>query len=365
MALVAFGAALATEVPYPQMIHWNGTRGLSQTRSAESLGEGYMTLAASGSWYEVDQEVIGSTPPPHTNVQLGMLSLGLGLGPWADFSVWTSAFNVPGWDSANIKKSGFGASGAQLQLQGPWDEDFPLRAAVQLGILGGSQNPIQTGLTADGKARADGWDYVQTRTGYDVQATFLQTLRLGSESFPVRIHLNEGLLSSLKSEHEDLLMIDGGLELTPVSVLTIGMEGHQRSFLDKYDMEQDPFWVTGSFTFHLPGDANFQIGGDLRLSSGRSTERDKNALDPWRAFGSFTVGFDLLAGKRKAQQEALMADSMEHQRLNNLIAEGEAKARRIQKSMDSSGEVTRANLADRDSLEARLRADSTRLMQGL
>ena len=364
LALVAFAAANAAEVPYPQMIHWNGTRGLPQTRSAESLGEGFLSLSATGNTYQVDKSVAGSTPPAGVDVGAGTFALALGLGPWADASVWVSGYTVPDWKT-NPNRNEFGSKGAQIQLQAPWDIDFPLRAALQAGVLGGSKAEIQTGRTAGGLARADGWDYFETRTGYDFQANFLQTLQLGSVSFPVRIHLNEGLVSAIDGNRENLVVLNGGLELTPVWVLTLGLEGHVRSSWQHFDSEQDPAWVTGSFTFHIPANVNLQLGGDLRLSSDRVASADRTALDPWRAFGALSVGFDLLAPKRRAQREAQIADSMEHERLAGVILEGEARSRRIQKSMDSAGEVSRENIRLRDSLEARLRADSTRLAQGL
>jgi outer membrane protein OmpA-like peptidoglycan-associated protein len=362
LALLAFAATHAGEVAYPQMIHLDGTRGLSQTRSAESLGEGFLSFGANGSWYKVDKAT-ANTPPAKLDVAVGTFSVGLGVGSYADVSAWVSSYMVPDW-KANPNKSGLGASGAQIKLQGPWDDEFPLRAALQFGINGGSDMAIQTGWTADGQARPDGWNYFQTRTGYDFSATFIQTLRAGNESFPVRVHLNEGLVSSIDADHPNLFLIDAGLELTPVSVLTLGLEAHARSLADNFDTETDPLWGTGTFTFHMPGNVNFQVGGDLRFSSSR-TEADKNALDPWRLFGGLSVGFDLGAGARRAVREAKVTDSLEHERLANLIAEGEAKARRIQKSMDSAGEVARAKFRDRDTAEAHLRADSTRLAIGL
>jgi len=364
LALLALAAVHAGEVTYPQMIHLDGTRGLSQTRSAESLGEGFLSFGANGSWYAVDKEAKGFTPPAKSDVGVGTLSMGLGLGPYADVSGWVSSYTVPDW-KANPNKNGVGAHGAQVKLQGPWDDEFPLRAAVQLGFNGGGDLAIQTGTTNDGLARPDGWNYFQTRTGYDFFGTFIQTLRAGNESFPVRVHVNEGIVTSIEANHPDLFLIDAGLELTPVSILTIGLEAHARSLLDNFDTETDPLWGTGTFTFHLPGFVNVQVGGDLRFSSSRPAVVDKNALDPWRLFGGLSVGFDLGAGKRRAAREAQIADSLEHERLANLIAEGEAKARRIQKSMDSAGEVARARFRDRDTAEARLRADSVRLAAGL
>ncbi len=358
--LVAFvcGASFATDVQYPQMIHWTGTRGMSQVRSAESLGEGFLSVDMTGTLHQVDKAVDGRTPPANSNINMGIVAIGLGLGRWADVSFWTSAYTVPDW-KGNPRRDGHGASGGQVQLQAPWDPDFPLRAAAQFGFFGGSQNQIQTGYTSEGKLRADGWNYLQSRLGYDFQGTLVQTLRTGGETFPVRIHLNQGLLRSIDNDRDDVVLLDGGLELTPVPVLTIGLEGHRRFLFSGSD--GDPLWGTGTFTFHLPGGANIQVGGDLRFSGKRSGDVDQYALDPWRAFGSLSFGVDFTAKKRRAQREAKVADSLDRERLLNGIAEGEALARRIQKGKDSAITV----IAMRDSMAARLRTDSARLAQGL
>lgn len=355
LALIALSGVSSAQVAYPEMIHWSGTRGMSQTRSAESLGEGFLQLDATGSWYQVDKAVTDRTLGQGKNVQLGTISMGLGLGSWADLSAWVSGYNVP--DTL----SGRGAMGGQLQLQAPWDADFPLRAALQLGLFGRSGRQLQNDTTASGKVRPDGWNYLQTRTGHDFQVTFLQTLQAGSAAFPVRIHLNQGFVSSIQPDHPVLLLLDAGLELTPVSMFTLGLEAHSRTLLSRFDSEQDPFWTTGTFTFHLPGNANFQFGGDLRLSSERTAEIDRTALDPWRLFGSFSIGIDLLAGKRRLQRELFVRDSLTLERQRTLILEGDARAARQQKSLDSAAAVS-------DTLEAeqqRLRADSARLAQGL
>ncbi len=355
LALAALGGASFAEVPYPQMIHWSGTRGMSQTRSAESLGEAFLQLNATGSWYQVDQAVAERTFPKNQSIQLGTLSMGLGLGSWADASAWISGYRVA--DTL----SGRGAGGAQIQLQAPWNSDFPLRAAVQVGVFGGGQHQLQNDTTPAGKVRPDGWNYLQARTGYDLQTTFLQTLQAGTATFPVRLHFNEGLVSSLQEDVPNLVLLDFGLELTPVPVFTLGLELHSRSVLGDFDAEQDPLWTTGSFTFHLPGEANFQFGGDLRLSSARSTEIDQTALDPWRLFGSFSVGFDLLARKRRLQRQVQVRDSLERERQKQQILEGEAKAARLQKSLDSTTLVADATQKE----QVRLRADSTRMAQSL
>jgi outer membrane protein OmpA-like peptidoglycan-associated protein len=144
-------------------------------------------------------------------------------------------------------------------------------------------------------------------------------------------------------------------------MFTLGLEAHSRSFLNRFDAEKDPLWTTGTFTFHLPGHANFQFGGDLRLSSARAAEIDRTALDPWRLFGSFSVGIDMMAGKRRVEREIKVRDSLILERQKNLLLEGDARAARQQKSLDSAALVAEQNLAE----QQRLRADSARLAHGL
>jgi outer membrane protein OmpA-like peptidoglycan-associated protein len=307
------GWLCAQDVVYPTMIQWNGTRGLTQTRSAEPLGEGFLSISATGTGYQVDQGVAGRTAQTGTDIGVGIYSLGLGLSDWADLSGWFSNYMTANGDGMYPSPTnGLGSSGLQIQLSAPYDSTFPVRLAAQAGLIAGtSQNQLQLGLTPSGTPRADGWDYFETRTGYDLQARLLQTLRTGSVSFPVRMHLNEGLDQAVVSGQPLLVLLDGGVELDPIPALTIGLEGHTRTLWSNYNPQTDPTWATGSFTFHFPANVQFQVGGDFALSQTRSGMTDAHALDPWRAFVGVSVGIDLAANAREARATAHRNDSLE------------------------------------------------------
>ena len=334
---ISAGWLCAQDVQYPTMIQWNGTRGLTQTRSAEGMGEGFLSISATGSGYQVDKGVSGRTAQSGSDIFTGTYALGLGLSDWADLSGWFSHYGATNSDgNYPSPTSGFGASGIQIQLSAPWDSTFPLRMAIQGGLIAGtSENQVQLGYTSAGSPRADGWDYFETRTGYDLQVRLLQTLRSGSVAFPVRFHLNEGLVRAVQTnDHNLLVVLDGGLELDPLPALTIGLEGHTRTGFSNYDPQSDPTWGTASFTFHLPGNVQFQVGGDLAFSQDRNTT-DVHALDPWRAFAGLSIGVDLAADAKKARAEARRNDSLEHVALKAKIAEGEAAAQKLNSRIDS------------------------------
>jgi outer membrane protein OmpA-like peptidoglycan-associated protein len=370
LTLATASLAGADEIQYPNMFQWNGTRGLSQTRSAEGLGEGFVSFSATGSGYEVDKQLSGENSlAKGTDVLLGTFSLGLGLSNWADFSAWTSGFTTTNGNGITPSPSqGMGASGVQLQLMNPCDTSFPFRVALQGGLIAGtSENQVQTAYTASGYVRADGWDYYELRDGYDLQLRLLQTLRTGGAVFPVRILANEGITKSIQSSHDMYLMFDGGLELDPLPALSIALEGHTRTRVSNFDPGHDPTWGTASFTFHLPGDVNFQMGGDLALSSSRGDS--DVALDPWRAFAAFSVGFDLTADARTARAVARRDDSILHVNFKARIAQqkkdSEDLAERSQRTIDSLLALDKQKDVLRDSLLRKSKDDSIRLALSL
>ena len=359
--LFAGVASFSQDVQYPTMLQWNGTRGLSQTRSAEALGEGYLALSAVGSAYEVDKGVPGLTPRSGADVFTGTYALGLGLSSWADASFWFSHYGTLDAKGAFPDPSnGFGSSGAQLQLSAPWDSAFPLRLAIQGAVVAGTSDAeLQVGWTPAGNPRPDGYAYFETRTGYDFQLRLLQTLRMGNASFPVRLHVNEGVVSSVDDSRSMLALVDAGLELDPIPALTIGLEAHTRSRLANWDPAYDPSWGSASFTFHLPADVHFQVGGDLAFSKDRSAPEAKS-LEPWRAFAGLSIGIDLAASAKAARAEARRADSMERVALQNRIATGEAAALKLNARIDSLKYVVGRKEKDNDSLVHKSVEDSAR-----
>ncbi len=360
--------SLASDIVYPQSFHWNGTRGLTQTRSGEALGEGVLLLSGTGSYHKVERP--GSLLD-RADFHAGTFALGLGVSDWADLSAWTSVYGVPA-DKGVSQNAGFGSSGGQVQLTAPWDTAYPFRLALQGGLVTGTSGGTpEIASRRNGQILADGWNYFETRNGYDFQVRLIQTLRWGSVSFPVRIHLNQGLNYSIQDGVEDLALLDAALELDPHPLLSIGFEGHSRTLLDAIDLGERT-WVTGSLTFHLPAAVQLVAGVDVRASSERKETAAmvpgepapvafNNTLDTWRAFYGISIPFDLAASVRRDRATIRRNDSLERLALRGKVADCEAQGVKLGQRIDSLRGAVREAELERDSLVYKSRLDSIAL----
>lgn len=358
-------APYASDIVYPQSFHWNGTRGLTQTRSGEALGEGTMAISVQGSYHQVERP---GALLNGADFHASTVGLGLGVSDWADVSGWTSFYNVPA-DLGVSTNVGWGASGGQLQLTAPWDTSYSFRLAIQGGLVTGtSAGAPEVPVRKNGQILADGWNYFETRTGYDFQVRLIQTFRWGSVSFPVRIHLNEGMNHSIQPGTEDLALLDAALELDPHPILSIGFEGHSRTRLDAMDLGERT-WATGSLTFHLPAEVQLFAGVDVRAWGERKEAAVavpgepqpvafRNTMDPWRAFYGLSVPFDLAASVKRDRADIRRNDSLERLALRGKVVDCEAQGVKLGQRIDSlRGAVREAQLA-KDSLMYKSKLDS-------
>lgn len=357
--------SLASDIVYPQAFHWNGTRGLTQTRSGEALGEGTLAISTHGSYHKVERP---GALLDGADFHAGTIAVGLGVSDWADLSGWSSLYNVPA-DKGVSPNVGWGSSGGQVQLTAPWDTAFPFRLAIQGGLVTGTSGGApEVAVRPDGQILADGWNYFETRSGYDFQVRLIQTFRWGSVSFPVRIHLNEGMNHSIQSGTEDLALLDAALELDPHPILSIGFEGHARTRLSAIDLAERT-WATGSLTFHLPASVQLTAGVDVRASPERKDApvaipgqpkpvAYTNTLDTWQAFYGLSIPFDLAASARRDRADIRRNDSLERLALRGKVVECEAQGVKLGQRIDSlKGAVREAQLA-RDSLMYKSKLDS-------
>lgn len=349
----------APEAPAPSTgFHWNGGRGLAETRSADALGSGIFLIGLRGAGYTFAHPADGMTPPKDAIVTTMLGSAGMGVNSFIDISAWSSYFTVTKWDD-NPNSSGFGASGASAKISIPFRPDFPLRLAVEGGVIAGaSTNQIDSSYDPSRQYnRADAYSWFETRMGYDFEGRFLQTLRFGKE-FVFEMHANEGIVTTLQDETPALAVIDGGIGLTPWSFLTVGLEGHMRTMLAKPRPFFDPLWGTASTIFHIPNGPDIALGCDVSLSKTRSDTVKPYALQPWRAFMQVAMPFDLGASAR-AQQKALEdKNAKERADLERRNKELEAMAADLQAKSDSL-----AAKAKRDSLDAAKQAAQFGLSQ--
>ena len=295
--------ASADNSDFSPLINVNGTRGLTQTVSAEALGGGRVSFALSGSSFKQNQELGGGSVNKNLNLLVYQGAFAYGLNNSADL------FGTIYFYDATATQKGVGSGTMGLKFSLPFPDDFPLRLGVQGKMIAGYSDE-QLIVDHNGTyLRPDGYNYFETRTGYDFQALLLQSLILGSEDFiQVRLHGNEGVSASLQDSTQRLLLLAGGLELSPSRYVSLGVEANWRTVMSHRNAS-DPLWITPSL--HLKSSTGFNIfgGADIKASSSRPDA--PSALAPWRAFGGITFSFDIFAKDREAARRKAQKDSLE------------------------------------------------------
>ena len=330
--------------PLPVMT-LNATRGLSQTSSGEAMGAGRLTLSLFGSWYPQKNEY-PLTPNIGANIYTGNAAFSFGVNPFIDVFATVNMFAMQNYDS--LKSVGLGTVMAGIQGTLPFADTLPVRLGAQVLILAGtSTNQINGNY-------ADGYNYFETRQGYDFAGKLLQSIILGNEKYAFKMHFNEGLVSSLQQGKGLMMLLAAGIQVNAHPVIVLGVEANSRTFTDHISFLTDPLWVTPTICFRTPYFFNILIGADVALSKEREApETALKALEPYRVFGSIAFSFDLLARQKAAAKEKEKQDVLEKERLKS---EADSLGR-LQKK--ESEEKTRAMAkADKQTQAERLRADS-------
>ena len=284
-----------------------GTRGLSQTSSAEALGEGRLIFDITGSWYQQQHDYAG-VPNKNANIFSGIGAVSLGVNRQID--VFASLAGYGSTDYNSDSASGLGSVGGGIQGTLPLPQDEPIRLAAQLAIYQGLSN------NAVDRNYADGYDYFETRTGLDFMAKLIQTLTLGHESTGFKLHANEGLVTSSESNTEALLQLAAGAQVNLFATI-LGLEIHSRTPFSNIDMVRDPLWLTPSLQFRTPYDINLTLGGDVALSQTRNDATGTRALEPYRLFAGMGFTFDTEYGKRAAAKAKAQREAMEQGQLQS------------------------------------------------
>ncbi|MEN9353277.1 MAG: hypothetical protein RL318_602 [Fibrobacterota bacterium] len=336
LAVCLAATAFAAEEAFSPALTWQGTRGLTQTQSAEPLGEGRLSVSLKGSAFIQDQEnnpVTNSLSiPKNATLATFMGAFSYGLNTGVDLFGTVTAYGVEGGD--NAKGVGSGAVGLKLCI--PFEEEFPLRLGVMGQAIGGfAGNQLienRIGNTPSGLLRPDGYNYFETRTGYDFQALGLASLIFGNEDIKIRLHGNGGMASSIESSVPKLALMAAGIEIAPGRYVSIGFEGNYRTELEK-PSGSDPLWITPSLYIKTPVGFNLHAGTDIALSSKR-TDGTPNALAPWRAFGGISASFDVFAKSKALARAKAIKDSLEREQLKENSRKLAEKAR--QDSIDAA-----------------------------
>ncbi len=295
-----------------------GTRGLSQTSSAEALGEGRLIFGLQGAWYQQQKGFPGG-PNNGANIFTGIGAASLGLNRHVDVFVSFTGFGST--DYASNDASGLGTMGGGIQGTLPFDPTAPIRMGAQAGIYQGlSNNAINTN-------NADGYNYFETRTGLDFMGKLIQTLVFGDENKAFKLHFNEGLVTSAEAGTDAVLLFATGAQFNMYNTV-LGIEANARTPINDISISTDPLWITPSLQFRTAYDINVTLGGDIALSSDRDGTTTR-ALEPYRLFGGFAFTFDTEAKKRQREKDKARQEALEKSQLKSSNRELSQQARDI------------------------------------
>jgi outer membrane protein OmpA-like peptidoglycan-associated protein len=297
-------AEINTWTPNPTVNAW-GTSGLPQTVSAEALGAGRISFSLQGAWYR-QKEVYPGTPNFGSNIATGEVFLAFGASDYIDIFGGINLYNSTRYEAD--WKSGLGTvvGGAQATL--PFLHGSPVRLGMQGAVLGGvSKNQINSNYV-------DGYNYFETRTGYDLMGKLLESVIIGKEYCGFKLHFNQGLVKSTQAGKDLLLTMSGGLQGNIIPFLSIGFEANSRTFLKKRAFRTDPVWVTPSLTFKSPTYISLTIGSDIAVVRKRNNDPALKSLESYRLFSDLVFSFNSLKVTHHGIADKIRRDSIDQVR---------------------------------------------------
>jgi len=343
----------------PSTSYW-GTRGLSQTVAAEPLGDGRLNFAVSGSNFKKEQTI--GLPPKGTNVFTGRAAVSFGLNDNMDAFLLLPVYRTTGED---IGLGGFVGGGNWII---PMPQSSPFRFGINPYVIYGLKD---NKVTRDGSVHYAGYDYFdafgeEDKTGIGVGIKLVQSLILGQNGL-MKLHFNEGIFKNPgHSIDEGLLLLATGLQIDPVSFMTIGIELNSRTTIKKPTVS-DPLWVTPSVMFRTPANAGLLFGADV---TGSRKSGGVKPLEKYRLFGDVAFSFDMLASKRAEaaakRHDELKAKAELERQAQELAAQKESLAQRMaEDSIAAAQSVAQlTEQAQADAVRARAIADSLENLAG-
>jgi outer membrane protein OmpA-like peptidoglycan-associated protein len=276
---------------YSPSVNNESLRGLTTIGSAESMGEGRITFGFLMPGYKQNTGYL-NTPNAGAVLFTGTGAFSYGVNSSVDIFA-----SVAGYASSNYtntdRDAGLGTIRAGAQGSLPFPKSAFVRIGGQVALAGGtSKNQINT-------YRADGYNYFETRDGWDITGKLMQTVRFGGEDFGVKLHLNEGTAIGIINSDPALLLLSAGLQGN-VSFAVLGVEVQSRTRFNNMSFGTDPLWVTPSIHLRTPWNTNVLGGVDISLSKDRSGDNPR-ALEPYRVFGGLAFSIDVLQGRRNAE----------------------------------------------------------------
>ncbi len=333
-----YGGTALSQVMEPTTTPY-GTGGMSNVISAEPLGSGRLGMQLRGNFYSQGKTVAGTVP---INTQVTTLTFGaaLGINPYLDGFVGLGAYNLHGGNGPSGSGAGTAVLGAQASL--PLPENVPVHLALQVASLFGiAGKQIDTTHRLSGESGAYGYNYLETRKSTDIMARFAQSFIFAGENMGIKLHFNEGLISSFESGKNLLLVTGAGLQFIVTPPLVLGIEINDRTFVSKI-LASDPMWITPSVVFRTPAHLNVEAGADISISADRAD--GNRTLEPWRGFLGLTFSYDTQADRRKAEAEAARKEAMEKARLANMAKDAIA----TRDSLAAANAADKANIANQN-----------------
>ena len=334
---------------YSPSVNIEGLRGLTSVGSAESMGEGRITF---GFFLPGYKQHTGYMNTPNTGALIFTGTGAFSYGVNSNIDLFGS---IAGYGSSNYintdNNGGLGTIRAGAQGSLPFPKSAFVRMGGQVALSGGvSKNQINN-------YRADGYNYFETRDGWDISGKLMQTIRFGGEDFGVKLHLNEGGVVGIINSDPPLLLLSAGLQGN-VSFAVLGMEINSRTRFNNMAFGTDPLWITPSIHLRTPWNTNVLAGVDISLSADRSDNNaqaldNPRALEPYRFFGAVAFSFDVLQGRRNAAFAAKEKAAMEKTTMERKAIESADRIESL--SMQLAADSVTLNREKRD---ARTKMDS-------
>ncbi|MBD3240756.1 MAG: OmpA family protein [Chitinivibrionales bacterium] len=333
----------------------SGVRGMAHTVSAEPLGYGRLSFGLIGTWYS-QSYTLPEAPAAGASVTTGLLNISFGASPYIDLFAVVPMYLIIG-DESYAQPFGLGSFTTGVLGSMPLPKSSPFRLGAQVGVIAGTSGE-QINRYAE-----DGYNYHETRDGFDFLLKASQSVVAGSETLGFKLHLNEGLVLTLDPDnHSNQLLLGGGFQVPVHKTLVLGIEGNARTSLDgELSIVNDAFWLTPSVHVRLPKYAGFTLGADISLSQPREvvdTTVSEYALEPFRVFGGVIFTFDALEGRRREAAEKDRAQQLAKEEAERKAAEAQARADSLARADALAREAERARA---DSLAQKMRADSIAL----
>ena len=292
------------------------------------------------------------------DVTTGIAAFSFGVDPYIDVFASVVGYGLLATDNS----FGLGSVVGGIKGSLPLPKNSPVYLGAELSVIGGtSSNQINDNFP-------DGYNYFETRVGYDFIGKIIESLVLGNESLGIKFHFNEGMVMSAQSGHEKLLLLAGGIQAPVHPLLVLGLEVNSRTTPQQAEYPDRPFMADP-----------FDPGEDPRTISTSASEaifpcqmtapweRPCVRLEPYRIFGGFIFSATFWPANARRLLKKLERETAEKNEMMRKLREVQARnARLARKAYEDSVAFAKAHELDAikaDSMAQKAREDSIALAE--